>query len=367
VLLAALVLPLRAGAQGAPFEPGHPLWLSPEKQANVANCVVNVGIATTFLGKAAVAINAAVLDCDGSSTDAACSVQVSGAVGSFGVTAAFISAAAAECRSSLAVVDEHAVLQEACAADISILVGALAFVASTASLVPETCPGAAGGVPLPPAPLPPRRRLQANDTVSPERSADPGGNRTAVWRKLEAAMHNLEKHGFLGKATLQKAAKGNGTRATQQVPQRTDLQNAACAFHVSQATFLLARAGLMINYAVKDCSRHVLFEGTDITQSKCIADVARVVGALGFTAGGIGLSVFECPTIIDNLDAACSAAIITMVGAVSELVASGASQVTSCAAMKGEEGAIESSVASPERRLTGAATPPASSSGGYLV
>lgn len=334
--VASSLLALRATAQ----DPGavQPYWLSPEKQANVANCVVNIGIASTFLGKAGVSINAAVDNCgkEGDTT-AACTAAISGVVAGFGFGAAFISAAAAECRSSLQVVDEHKVLQEGCSAVVSVILATLSLMANAGAVIKDTCPG-----------VRPEKVTSTEDEALDSVRRLQGLNKTLAWEKLETARRKLLRAGISGPQVKKKK------KQTQPVG-RTAAQNAACAFDVGQFTFLSARAGLMINYAVKDCSAPVLFEGGNLNQAKCVTDVGRAIGAFGYTASGIAFAVFECPDIIDNLDTACAGAIINLVAATSELVGNGADLANTCAELSKplkEEERDEDGFADPVRRLS---------------
>eukprot|EP00415_Alexandrium_ostenfeldii_P001288 UN1288 len=112
----------------------------------------------------------------------------------------------------------------------------------------------------------------------------------------------------------------------------------------------------MINYAVKDCGVDVMGEGNDrIRQAKCVADVGRAIGAFGYTASGIAFTIFQCPDIIDNLDAACAGAIINLIAGTSELVGNSADLTTTCTEVNkplATEVADQRDVFDPVRRLS---------------
>jgi len=329
--LAALAFPLLADGQAHAGSP--PSWLNPEKQANIANCVVNVGLASTFLGKAGVSINAAVLNCDesnhpGGDTTAVCAAAISGVVASFGYAAGFISAAAAECRSSLELVDKASVLREGCATNTAFIVASLSLMANAGATIRDTCAGIPPNLDLQiagPGAMNARRlgRDPAKAPLESRRLAEQGSNRTLVYDRLKAAMHTMRAAGLrLPSKRGLKGGKGG---------HRLPAQNAACAFDVGQFTLFAARAGLMINGAVKDCSAQTLFVGGNLNQAKCVNDLGQTIGAFGFMASGIAFTVFDCPDIISNLDAACAGAIINLVAATAEVVGSGAAQANTCA------------------------------------
>jgi len=356
-VLAASTLPLLVRAQDPADAAIQPYWLSRKKQANIANCVVDIGIASTFLGKAGIAINAAVENCGAEGdTTAACTASITGIVASFSFGAAFISASAAECRSSLRVVNENAVLNEACAAGTSVIVATLSLMANAGAVIKATCPGVRPDMEGGPTATEAEaldssvRRLREADPAEHRRLSALGGNKTLVYEKLREAARKLEKGGF----KIPKSRK-MPHKKEEEVNGRTAAQNAACAFDVGQFTFLSARAGLMINYAVQDCSAQALFEGGNINRAKCITDVGRTIGAFGYTASGIAFAVFECPDIIDNLNAACAGSIVNLVAGTAELMGNGADLFTTCHQLgKGpeEEARIERLVADPERRLS---------------
>lgn len=385
-LLAAAVV-LGAAAQAPP----QPMWLSRLKQANVANCVVDVGLASTMLGKAGVAINAAIQTCGREGDDShACATAVSGVVAGFSYGAAFISAAAAECRASLEVVNAHAVLSEACAASTSMIVATLSLMVNAGTTIADTC--APYRYPLPttpgptqePTPTPeptpnpePTPRPEPTEAPNPSgleeglpegharRLAGLAGNRTALYAKLAEATRKLQHAGLKPPARFAQDQPQHLPEGGKPLPDRTGAQNAACAMDVGQFTFYMARAGLMINYAVRDCSERHLYEGGNVHNAKCVADTGRAIGAFGYTASGIAYAVYECPDIIDNLDAACAGGIINLVAATAELMGHGANILTTCQQLAlgpAAEEKVLRSVASPERRL--AASSETNSSGG---
>mmetsp|Transcript_78556 Transcript_78556/g.168330 ORF Transcript_78556/g.168330 Transcript_78556/m.168330 type:complete len:354 (-) Transcript_78556:91-1152(-) len=139
------------------------------RQADIAECVFDVGQATLFLARAGAAVNAAVKDCStyqlrstGRVGQAKCAVDINGVIGSFSFVASMISFAVSKCP---ILINTHAL----CAGEIINLIAGLAGVAATASGFKESC-GLAG---IPGQVPPSARRMSQNfsDAAAPTAAA----------------------------------------------------------------------------------------------------------------------------------------------------------------------------------------------------
>lgn len=293
------------GPEYIPPRPEHglPVWLNPPKEAKMASCAVDVGIATVFLGQAGTSINAAVRSCQRQKTamdKAACSASISGVIQGFGYAAGFLSAAAADCHESLQVVDTEAVTKAACAADVATFLASLALLANSGSEMRSTC-----GDEVPDdidRQVDESRRLQQGNATA---------LRTVITKRIKSPFE-------AGKETL--------------IMRSGEITE--CVFDVGQATLFFARAGLMINAAVADCSRFELRTGGMEAQAKCSVDVSSVVSSFAFTASGISYACFHCP-FWKTVRTACAGAIINLISALSEIAAVASSFEATCGGHSG--------------------------------
>lgn len=288
------------GPEYIPPRPEHalPMWLNPPKEAKMASCAVDVGLATVFLGHAGTSINAAVRSCERQKTamdKAACSASISGVVLGFGYAAGFLSAAAADCHESLQVVDKEAVTKAACAADVATFLASLALLANSGSTLRNTC-----GNEIP----------EDFDRLSDSTRRLQQGNATAL------------------RTIITKRIKSPFEAGEQTLIMRSG-EISECVFDVGQATLFFARAGLMINAAVADCSRFELRTGGSEAQAKCSVDVSSVVASFAFTASGISYACFHCP-FWKTVQPACAGAIINLISALSEIAAVASSFEATC-------------------------------------
>merc|ERR1719210_3161746 len=119
-------------------------------------------------------------------------------------------------------VDKHAMNQLQCAADVQLLLASLTLIASAGTGVGDTCKA-------PPAPTPaPPRRMEGMDL--PELKHLMGENATSLRRDLHDIVPPVRKTGKARNAEI-----------------------AECVFDTAQIVLLFSRAGLFINFAVKDC------------------------------------------------------------------------------------------------------------------
>lgn len=358
------------GAQEPPtYDP-----TKPRGEGSLANCVVDVGISSIFLGKAGLGINAAVQTCTKNplyshrrrgagkpmsrrrSTNitpmeqATCSAAVSGILSGFLYSASFAALAAADCEKSLKVTVEKTVNEAMCVADVNFILGGMALIAQAGSEIYATCPGPLtkafrgenwgnfaqagfkgdGAIAYDSA----RRLSEFKEKYftdkSMERLMDQGElNSTKVNEALEDANQKL-KHFVPEAEHISSEARRLAPAATKskafQVIQDKKVrkaEQAQCAFDVGQATFFLTRAGLMVNSAVQDCSSAHLYEGENKGKAMCSVDVTSIIGAFSFVASGISFAVFNCPAWKLNTDAACAGAIINIVSALAEVAAAG--------------------------------------------
>lgn len=255
--------------QGQPV-PQTPLWLDPNKQLGVANCVVDIGVATVQLGQAGLGINAAVKRCDYGDEKTAkkkrsCAATALGIAAVFQYAAFFMSSAAIDCGKTFTMVDKQAMNSVQCAADTQLLLASLTLIASAGTAVSDEC---------------------EKDHINTERTALTGKYRSA--------------------------------------------QVAECVFDVGQIMLMIARAGLFINAAVKDCSAMSLYQGPGENKLKCSADIGNMIGAFAFTAGGIAASVEHCPQVYKNNKPGCAGAILALVGATAKVQAAATSMAMDC-------------------------------------
>ncbi|CAE8612168.1 unnamed protein product [Polarella glacialis] len=91
---------------------------------------------------------------------------------------------------------------------------------------------------------------------------------------------------------------------------------ASCAFDVGQASLWVARIGLGITQASKDCVPAHIAKVGHVAKVACSIDVNQVIAAVAISASAISVSVTNCPAILNstNNDALCAASIIDMVG-----------------------------------------------------
>mmetsp|Transcript_1752 Transcript_1752/g.4428 ORF Transcript_1752/g.4428 Transcript_1752/m.4428 type:complete len:398 (+) Transcript_1752:70-1263(+) len=288
------------------------------QKVHAAMCGVNVGLASILLGKSGLAINAAVQACP--DHRGPCSASVSGLLAGFLYSARFLSAAAAECQSSLQLFDADKISQASCAVDVNLFLGSLALLASTGSTMHDTCGGgpesgedelADDGA----------RRLQIGEHWDVDRSKDVHVlvkmgrlNRTAAAEKLNTAVQKLQ---FQWPALSAIEA-----HAEAEAIERAD--EAECAFDASFATILVARAGLLINAGIVECSVGRLRGGGNEAKATCAANIGSIIGAFSFMAASMSYAVSHCDGLLGNhTPPLCAAAILDTIGAVAEVAASG--------------------------------------------
>lgn len=330
------------GPDYIPPNPNHtlPVWLNPPKFAKVASCAVDIGTSMIFLGHAGSSINAAVATCkpqdcsiEGLTGDekermkkqcserkASCVASISGVVVGIGYAAGFLSQAAADCKSSLQVVNLEAVKQAACAADIATFVASLALLGNSAASAVDTCDGN-----LPSAVdrlADNTRRLQTdwNKVANPD--AQPGAE-TQLQQETEAQLQQELQNNVL-RHQIHSPFEANNITLKERSGEIT-----MCFFDVGQATFLLAKAGLELNAAVADCSRFELRTGGQHARAKCETDVKRVISSFAFVASGISYASFHCP-FWKAVAPACAGAIGNMIASLSEIAAVSTSFHATC-------------------------------------
>mmetsp|Transcript_2186 Transcript_2186/g.4003 ORF Transcript_2186/g.4003 Transcript_2186/m.4003 type:complete len:364 (-) Transcript_2186:434-1525(-) len=310
------------GPDYVPPNPKHtlPVWLDPPKFAKVASCSVDIGSSMIFLGHAGTSLNAAVQTCkpqkfeterESSEQNASCAASVSGVALGFTYAAGFLSQAAADCKSSLQVVNIEAVKQAACAADIATFAAALGLLGNSAAVALKTCNGT----------LPdPVDRLADNTRrlygVEPLQNKDAEGktNEQIRQERLDDVLtHQISSPYEASNVTLHERSG----------------EIAMCFFDVGQSTFSLARAGLEINAAVSDCSRFELRTGGQHARAKCQSDVRRVISSFAFVAGGMSYASFHCP-FWKTVAPACAGSIGNLLAALTEIAAVSASFHSSC-------------------------------------
>lgn len=313
-----------------------PIWLDQPKQVKVAQCAVDVGLSTIFLGTAGTSINAAVRNCRRQITDqqkAACSASISGVMLGFGYAAGFLSQAAADCQSSLQVVSETAVHRAQCAADIATLTAMLAVIANSGSSMREVCGNDAtvnGALSVNA-----RRLNEEVDHVKMEEDwlhkfGTAGLNLTSLLTgDLEKDDLDKEKRDLSSLGQTKANPFQSSALAMKQRMKDRSGELAECVFDVGQSTLFLARAAMKINSAVSDCSRFELRTGGPKNQAKCSVDVASIIASFSFVASGVSFACFHCP-FYKSSQPACAGSIINMIAALAEVAAVGSSLQASC-------------------------------------
>merc|ERR1719158_313645 len=295
---------------GMPGAPAPPL----EGVAGLT-CAIDVSQALLFLGKGGTTISGATLGCPVTDTDtqkAGCSAAVSSVIFSFGFAATFISAAAAECSTS---VNNAAV----CAADVSNLVASLAVLSAVSSSLHNTCRVLAIQVTAqtttmasPEAELPLEvagRRLEQSkhspyfqDTDTPEMKRFAA---EALRKALE--VHRLAKSSkYTGGADFERLMKethahSDMVRKLDAMRSEEDIQNqvrgteiADCVIDAANSLFFLIRAGLAISAAASDCTPTGITEsGIPDGQMVCSTDIFGFIQSISFAATFIAVQVSQ--------------------------------------------------------------------------
>jgi len=266
--------------QGQPV-PATPAWLDPSKQLSIANCVIDIGVATVQLAQAGLGINSAVTRCgnqigaDGKpvyvktpEAERACAATVVGVTASFQYAAFFMTSAAIDCSKSFTLVDQQAMNYAQCAADTQLLLASLTLIAAAGTGVGDAC-------------------KDVNEVYVP---------------------------------SVKDVRKGKERKALI----------AECVFDVGQTVLLFSRAGLFINAAVKDCSAVSLYQGPDKNKAKCAADIENMVGAFAFAAGGIAAAVAHCPEWYQGAKPECAGSILSLIAATAKVQAASTSMAIDC-------------------------------------
>jgi len=223
---------------------------SAQSDTDVANCVFDTILATSFLAKASFQIMEAIVECP--SNDAGCTSEISKATSSFLLTGSFISAAANECG---AIADTNA----ACASAVIGLLANLAGVSGATSSMVNTCVKIGEGQ---------TRRLY--------------GQAPQILGKC--IVNTFISTNLLGKAGLQITA------ATKDCPvQDTQNQKAACSADVSG---VIASFGVVASFLSKAASQCA--ETAEI-RALCSGDAAGLISALAGLAQTGSAMVNACP------------------------------------------------------------------------
>jgi len=314
------------GPDYIPPNPKHslPIWLDPPRYAEAATCVVDVSLATMFLGHAGMSLNAAVQTCErvdsakvkaneakSSEVKASCTASIAGVVTAFSYAAGFLAEAAADCKNSLQIVNIEAVKEAACAADIATFLASLGLLANSAVGASSTCRGK-----LPDAVdrlADNTRRLMDTEPLQNSPAEDLANQQLANQQLNDILEHKITSPFEARNKTLHERSG----------------EIAMCFFDVGQATFFMARAGLMINAAVADCSRFELRTGGRHAKARCAVDVRKVIASFSFVASGISYASFHCP-FWKTVAPACAGAIANLIAALSEIAAVSASFQATC-------------------------------------
>lgn len=281
-----------------------PKYFGGDEKAKYVTCAFNVWAAVDSLGFASVNINAASKDCRKQETNAGrttCTEDITGVLGAFADVASFLSASASDCAQELN-------LKAYCAADASGLVSALSAIGNSAAMMRNHCRDsviAAGG-------SAPPRLLGEYVALHPD-AAD--SNTSSV----------MDRQLLPPNPVLQAAQEARGAEIAE------------CVFDVTFVCQLLARAGLALHAAVKDCSDFQLKVNGEAGKKVCAVDLAGVIGSFVGVGQFLAMTTVKCPEKkINDRAALCTSAIFEVIGAIDSLAAVGASFPLTCGG-EGEE------------------------------
>lgn len=260
-----------------------------------AQCSIDVSQAIFSLGEAGTAIAAATVVCvdpnnrtyhetskERTRRQATCTVAVTSIVAAFMYSAAFLADAAANCELGF---DPPA----ACAGDSFWLIASLSELAKSATALSQACTNEASEM-RSPAPIAydslRKRRLGAlpcdDDLLTLPIPFIQTGQPEDVLNHY--VLNPNEQDGI------------NIARLSQ----------AQCAFDTMQASAYLARAGVEIDRAVKDC----VSDGS----TGCAVDIEFTINAFLFTGKFISDAVTSCPGAIVNTAPICAASVMSLLG-----------------------------------------------------
>jgi len=249
-------------------------------------------------------------------------------------------------------IDKTAATRAGCAADTSALIAGLSLVANAGTGVAIACRNLKA---LTPEELitfgAPDRRLSGFDPEQEYKFAELGRNHTEVFRRLDIATRDLQTKGVLPRPIAALNAAIARGQDNQKERENRPTSQAECAFNIGQITWFFARAGLLLNAAVKDCSAAELYKGKNKNQAKCMAEVTRMILSLGVVGSGIANAVVQCPELLRNVEAACAGSIINIIAGFSDALAASASFENSCKELTGGRRLMNSTESSASEHL----------------
>ncbi|CAE7570464.1 unnamed protein product [Symbiodinium natans] len=297
-LQAAGLQPLREVLTGKEYDPAA--------NVGIAVCVVDVGQTVFQLGQGLLAINAASLNCitgpNVSDVDKqACSVAVSYAIAGIVWAVSFATDAISQCAGTLN-------LQAACATDLSVNLGAWAFLSSSISAMVLNCP--AGECNCDELSHCHSSRIHPAEPMDVQKLAP-----NPVLEREASTLDIIEE--------------------IKQKHKDEDIRNAlkaTCFFDVGHAAFWAARVGTSITQATLDCTEENFASAGEAGKVSCTVDVSGVIGAAAFLGSTIALTVAGCPAALDKdvSNTLCAGAIIDTVGVTAYLAQSFSSVGSTC-------------------------------------
>jgi len=247
-------------------------------------CVVDTLQLSTFLSQAGAAIDAATRGCNPIKTqvnEAVCAADVINIIKSFSFSAAFLSAAVANCGVLAGREDQQA----ACAASVAVVVGSVSDLAMAGAGISYACvPDGKGPAP---APIP-----EILASAPPQDQYPPSGY--------------LPPHEM--------------SRAQRDYSSTT----AFCAIYALQSTWFLARAALAIDAAVSSCKSPVASEAL------CAADVSGVIASFAAVTAYLSGAIATCSHSMKTPGAGCATYISMLVAGMAGVSTGVSGSVASC-------------------------------------
>jgi len=106
--------------------------------------------------------------------------------------------------------------------------------------------------------------------------------------------------------------------------------NAACALDLAAATLFIARAGILINYGITDCSKEKLATSGQEGDMLCTVMVTSIIGAFTFVGSLLSYAVAHCDGFAQYAGPLCAASIIDTIGGIAEVAAASSDFTLNC-------------------------------------
>mmetsp|Transcript_82273 Transcript_82273/g.241529 ORF Transcript_82273/g.241529 Transcript_82273/m.241529 type:complete len:402 (+) Transcript_82273:57-1262(+) len=277
------------------YATGATTALSPDDQAVIALCTIDVWQAMGRLGSIGTILDATIDACQKEQNTARnrgkCSQAVSSVLTQVSLAAALLSSAASDCALSINV-------QARCSSNINGLIGNLAAATSAASGVYFSCN--------------PTRRLSAREST-------PRSLRNATG--VGPASHGLNIAAFMRQQAREKKLLkqlGAPSNASQIIDPNRPRSVAQCFFDVVQTTGFLARFSLTLRSSIQVCDPQALDKPD--AQRKCAVTVLSLIGSFGLAGQFLSAAINDC-TLGGNVDATCSRDVVGLIATLSSSAA----------------------------------------------